>query len=47
MLKIDTDRLSVGLKMAVADVLGDQNNQTCQEGTEITEIFEPQLLSTK
>jgi len=27
--------------------LGDQNKHTCQEGTEITELFEAWLLSTK
>ena len=27
--------------------LGDQNKHTCQEGTEITELFELRLLSTK
>ena len=44
LLKIETDRLSVGLYIiAVAGVLRlrDQNKNKCQEGAEITELFDP------
>jgi len=47
MLKIETGRFSIGLKMAVADVLRDQNKHTCEEWIEIIELLEPRSLSTK
>jgi len=44
MLQVEKHRLSIGLYiMAVAGVLETRIKNTYHEGTEITELFEPQM----